>query len=379
MKIVINKSELWEAVKMLSRVINKKSPIPVLANLLCDVKDNTLTMTASDSEAVMTKTVSLDLMEGDGKFMVNAAELTAALNTLEPQSLTIIADVENGEAAHFRMEHEQGHYYFPLYVNVEEYPTREEEIYPEEITMDGKALKDALKRGAWSAAKDDLRPMLNGAHFKLKDGNLDVVTTDGHTIVLSSIYMMPNVSAIRCGSFTLSSRSVNIIQSVIGGWDVDIHWNKSRVEVVQDTVRMSFTQIEGTYPNYNSVIPTDFKHKAVMSRDALISALKKVTPFTNESTHTVTMDFASGRLLMKGEDTDFARGAEVVIPVDYLKGCVKVHLKGDRVITMLSHHPAGDITIKIVDPSRAIIIEPKEQPSDADILMLIMPTIGVED
>lgn len=379
MKIAINKRDLGMAVKSLSRVINKRNPIPVLSNLLCDVKDNAITITASDGEATMVKVLPLELMEGDGRFMVSAAELSAALDALPAQPLTIIADIENGDASRFRLEHESGHFYFPLELNIDEYPLPMEAIYPEEMTVNGGQIVESLKRCAWAATKDDLRPVLNGACFKLNEGWLDVVATDGHSLVRTSIDVSAGVSVMRCGSFLMPSRVIGIVLGMLGTSDVEVRWNVSSVELIQGTTKLTFVQTEGTYPRYESVIPTSPTRTITTDRNFLAEAIKKVTPFTCESSKMIRMSVDGNAIELTGEDADFGRGSLARVGVAYVGDPIKINFSSVSAVRVLQHMPAiGELDIQMTENSRPIVFVPHEQMEDENVLMLIMPMLGDE-
>ena len=79
MKIIVNRILLGEAANLLARVINPKNVMPILGDVLFDVKDNEVTLTASDTEVTLSTTIRLDTMEGDGQFCVSAKDLSTAL------------------------------------------------------------------------------------------------------------------------------------------------------------------------------------------------------------------------------------------------------------------------------------------------------------
>ena len=112
MQLTVKKSAIESAAKILSKVIVTNNPLPILADILCEVSDNQMKMTASDSEIDITATVELETMEGDGRFCVNADNLIDGLAQLPEQTITIIATTESDNR--FTIRHDSGETFFPI-------------------------------------------------------------------------------------------------------------------------------------------------------------------------------------------------------------------------------------------------------------------------
>lgn len=149
MKLIVDKALFTEATNLLAKVINPKTPLPILGDILFDVKDNRLTMTASDSEITMSTTIGIDTMEGDSRFCVPASDLRAALAELSDKTLTILATTESD--MRFVLQHQGGETYFPI-EDADDYPLPMQEDLSEPVEIDSIYIKEALKRSLWSTA-----------------------------------------------------------------------------------------------------------------------------------------------------------------------------------------------------------------------------------
>ena len=375
MKLIVSKAAIEGAANMLSKVINPKNALPILGDILCDVKDKTLTMTASDSEVILTTSIALDTQEGEGRFCVGAELLRNALSQLAEQPVTILATTESDMV--FRLQHQSGEAFFPL-ESADEYPLPMAEKYNETLeSLKGQWLTDALKRSLWATANDDLRPIMCGVNFALKDGWLDIVASDGHALVKSHYSVIDQVAENRIGSFIMPKKVAKIL-SDITTTDARIEWNDRWGHVRVGLCDVSFRLIEGKYPNYNSVIPDDQPLCAIVPRAFMMNSIRKVIPFTTENngSRMLRMAFEADKLTLTGEDHDFAMGAHDTLTVDYPHSPITIGVSGSTLLTIMAKVTSGqEVCVNMTDPSRAITIEPSEQDDDCEVTMLTMPML----
>lgn len=370
MKLLVKTELLNQAVKNLSRVINNNNPLPILSDFLCEVSDNAMKMTASNGDAMMSVVVPLEEMEGDGRFCVPASQMVAAIDSIPFQAATIIADTENGDSATFRIRHMSGETYFSI-DNADEYPTWQDETRTEDLVIDPIVMRDAVKRTAWSVAKDDLRPVMNCIYFKLVDGKLDIVASDGHSLVKVCTTGEGDYG-LRCGGFLMPGCVVKLIDAL--SCEVNVTWNNQTVQMSDGATIIAFRQVEGKYPNYNSIIPA-CQYDVQVPKSVMLNALKNTLPFANNSSEMVTMTLSKNKMTLRGEDTDFMRGAFVDIDVDYYGEDLTIGLKGSQLMKIIKNIPSEYAIVSMTDSTKPVLVEPEEQPDGSDILMLAMPML----
>ena len=374
MKLIVNKALLGEAANLLARVINPKNALPILGDVLFDVKNNEVTLTASDSEVTMSTTIGLDTMEGEGRFCVSADQLRASLAELTDEKVTIIATTESDNV--FKLQHQSGETYFPI-DNADEYPLPKSETLPEPVSLEGIQVREALKRSLWATATDDLRPIMNGVCFALKDGWLDVVTSDGHVLVKSRINVIKGAKITDEFRMTLPKKAANILSGVLSGDPVKVSWNEHSCRMEFWPYTLDMRLVEGKYPNYNAIIPEDQPLTAIVPRAFALCSLKKVLPFSsdNQGSHLIRLSFTKDRMKMTAEDFDFAKGSHDSFYIDYPHSEIEIGVSGSRLAAILSKLSGGEMQMGMTDASRAITFEPNEQDEDCEVLMLTMPML----
>ena len=133
--------------------------------------------------------------------------------------------------------------------------------------------------------------------------------------------------------------------------------------------------IEGRYPNYNSVIPQNNPNQICIDRVALLSALRRVQPFANDSSNLIRFHIENGVLQLDAEDYDFSKTATEKMSCEYTGQPMSIGFKGSSFIEILSNFDSQEIMIHLADPSRAGLVLPSEQPENQDVLMLMMPML----
>ena len=380
MKLIVSSTALAEAAKNLCRVINAKNALPILGDILCEVneQDRTLQLTASDSEIWATTSLQLQECEGEGRFCVEATRLQEAVGELSEQPVTITATTESDNV--FTLTHETGDAHFPI-DNADEYPAQPELKDIATVWMPWGEVMAALNACQWATANDDLRPIMNGVYFNFTKDFADITASDGHVLM-----RYRQAKDYGCeGSFIMPRKVAKLLPAMMAGEDkedeANILWNDRQGCVESDRLTLTFRLIEGRYPNYQSVIPEDHPYEADVLRGSLLNAVRKVSPFANDSSQLLRCEFERERLTLQGEDYDFSVGASDRIYADCnVTAPVTIGLKASTLASMLTKLPYVQLAVRFSDPSRAVTFEEKpeegrESKQLGSILGLMMPML----
>lgn len=371
MKFTLSSGALNSRLQSLAKVINSKNSLPILDSFLFEVANDSLKITASDSENIMQTTIALDSCEGEGVFAVPNRTILDAVKELSEQPLTFDIDVE---ALTIKILYQNGMYNFTAQ-NADEYPRTA--AVPDGatlLTIDSSTLADNISRSLFATAQDELRPVMNGIYFDLTADCLAIVASDGHKLVRNQNF---NIKSDTPASFILPKKPATLLKNTLSkdGGDVVIKFDDRTAEIHFSETVLTCRLIEGKYPNYNSVIPQNNPNKMVIDRKALISALRRVLPFSSESSQLVRLSLAGGKLELSAEDIDFATSAKEQIVCDYTGNAMSIGFKGGSLQEIINNIDSNEIEMQLADPSRAGIVVPAEQPENENILMLLMPML----
>ena len=384
MKLIVSKTAIEMAVKNICRVINPKNALPILGDVLCEANqaEKTLQLTGSDSETWLQATLMLEECEGEGRFCVSATSLLDALTPLSEQPVTILATTESDNR--FTLEHQSGKAYFPI-DNADEYPTPQPTGADSQlIEMDAKELATAIQTVGWATANDDLRPVMAGVYFDIMQDKTVVTASDGHVLMK---YTTREDGSGPVGSFIMPKKVAKLLPQMLD-WkeydSCDVMFTERQATIEQSNWSLTFRLVEGKYPNYESVIPKDSPFWMRADRSQLQNSVRKVSPFTNESSMMLRCTIKNNGLLIVGEDYDFSMGAEDQVLIESNNPqAVTIGLKSSSLLAVLQKIPGMNVEVDYTDPSRAVTIieaidEEEKSKRKGEVLGLLMPMLVSE-
>lgn len=373
MTFTVSNKILGDALNLLIKVVSSKNVLPILDNFIFLVKNDELTLTAADTENMMTARISLTEASGEGDFAVNARNMMDAVKNIADIPLTFTLDEDNNNV---KVAYQNGMFTLPT-DNTDEFPNIGD-IKADALTFDipENILQENIARTVFATAQDELRPVMNGIFFDLTAESLNIVASDGHQLVRNKVLNIKGEDT-NSSSFILPKKPAHILKNALRKTDstVSVKADDQRVEVVAETFTLNCRLIEGRYPNYNSVIPKSNPNILTADRASLIGALKRITPFANTSSCLVRVHVGPGTLQLEAEDYDFSKTATECMTCDYNGQSMNIGFKGSSFIEILDNIKGTEIQMQLADPSRAALILPAEQPEEQEILMLQMPML----
>ena len=371
MRFTVSSTALSSRLTALSRVINSKNSLPILGDFLFEVVEGRLNLTASDSEVMMKTSLDLTETDGDGRFCVGNHDLLEAVKGISEQPITFDVD-QSGNIA--KISYQNGMFSLPV-ENADEFPQPQQVGEgANTINIATPLLAENINRSLFATAQDELRPVMNGIYFDLTPDYLAVVASDGHKLVRNKVL---NIKSEQPAAFILPKKPATLLKNVLGkqGGDVVIRFDERNAEINFEEGTIICRLIEGRYPNYNSVIPQSNPNQLTVDRLGLLAALRRVQPFSNDSSNLIRFHVENGTLQLDAEDYDFSKTATEKMSCEYNGMPMSIGFKGSSFIEILSNFECEQVNIQLADPSRAGLVLPSEQPEGQDVLMLMMPML----
>lgn len=371
MRFTVSSTALSSRLAALSRVINSKNSLPILGDFLFEISGNNLCLTASDSENVMKTSMEITEPDGDGRFCVGNHDLLEAVKGFSEQPITFDVNYTENIA---KISYQNGMFSLPI-ENADEYPQAQSiNEGANVINISSELLSANINRSIFATAQDELRPVMNGIYFDLTPECLAVVASDGHKLVRNKIF---SIKSDQPAAFILPKKPAALLKNILqkDGGDVIIKFDDRNAEINYGEGVIQCRLIEGRYPNYNSVIPQSNPNQLIIDRLGLLSALRRVQPFANDSSNLIRFHVEGGTLQLDAEDYDFSKTATERIACDYNGHAMNIGFKGSSFIEILSNFECQEVIIQLADPSRAGLVLPSEQPENQDVLMLMMPML----
>jgi DNA polymerase-3 subunit beta len=369
MKFVISSTALSGHLQAISRVINSKNALPILDCFLIELKDGTLSATASDSETTLVTTVEVSESDIDGDFAITAKTLLDALKEIPEQPLTFNVNMETLEIT---VAYQNGKYSL-VGQNADEFPQpvelRENAV---QVEIDAAVLQSGINRTMFAAAEDELRPVMNGIYFDITTEDITMVASDGHKLVRCKTL---SAKGSERAAFILPKKPGIIVRNLLPKEQgtVSIAFDERNAVITMSDYRMVCRLIEGRYPNYNSVIPQNNPYRITVNRGSLLGALRRVSIFSSQASSLIKLSMDDNRIQISAQDIDFSTSAEESLICLYEGNPMSIGFKSTFLIDILNNITADDVIIELADPSRAGVIVPVEQEDNEELLMLLMP------
>ncbi len=369
MKFIVSSSYLLKQLQVLGGVINSSNTLPILDNFLFSLNNNSLTVSASDLETTMSAVLEVD-SDSQGDIAVPARLLLDTLKTFPEQPLTFV--VEDNNTIEISSNHGK---YALAYADGAEFPKAVTLSDPSATTLMGDILATAVSKTIFAAGNDDLRPVMSGVFFQFSPDHLTFVSTDAHKLVK---YQRTDVSASQVAEFIMPKKPLNLLKGILAGSesDVVIEYNDSNAKFTFDNYELVCRLIDGKYPNYEAVIPKENPNRLTIDRGQFLSSAKRVSIFSNKTTHQIRLKIAGAELNISAEDIDYSNKAEERLTCDYQGDDLQIGFNSRFLTEMLSHLSSDEVSLEMSLPNRAGILTPVDGLDEGEnITMLVMPVM----
>ncbi|MDB2350544.1 DNA polymerase III subunit beta [Flavobacteriaceae bacterium] len=369
MKFIVSSVALLKKLQIVGGVINSSNTIPVLDHFLFELENSSLTITASDLETTMSTTIDVD-SESKGKLAIPSKLLLDTLKTFPEQPLTFVI-LENNI-----IEINSNHGKYALaYSDGEQFPKTIQLDNPSSTKLSSDVLLKAINNTLFAAGNDDLRPVMSGVFFQLSNNNLTFVATDAHKLVK---YTRSDFSASETAEFIMPKKPLNLLKTILGDkeYEVAVEYNNSNAKFILPETLIICRLIDGNYPNYEAVIPKENPNVLTIDRIQFLNSVKRVSIFSNKTTHQIRLRAAGAELNISAEDLDFSNKAEERLTCDYQGDDIQIGFNSRFLLEMLNNLESSEIRLEMSLPNRAGILKPTSGNADGEsITMLVMPVM----
>lgn len=374
MNFKVSSSALYNRLTAASKVLASKNSMPILDCFLLQVSNGMITITASDSEKYFITTVPTIEQNGDATFCIPAKTIIDPIKELAEQPIDIDFNADTMEV---KGHHNNGTFSV-MAQDAAPYPAPKQVSDDASVlTMTSETLLNGINRCLFATANDEIRLVMNGIYVDIKPDSIVFAGTDGRKLVRNTVRTVQ--SGMTTG-FILPKKVAAILRTLLNKDEetINIRFDADKATISNADMVMHFRLIEGRYPNYNAVIPTNNPYVATIDRASLASALKRVSVFCNQSSSLVKLELTPGTLRLTGQDMDYSTSAEEFIMCEYSNSPISIGFSCQFLLEIVNIMEGESVTLELADPSRPGIIKPVDENADDEVLMLLMP-MRVED
>ncbi|HNW98205.1 MAG TPA: DNA polymerase III subunit beta [Bacteroidales bacterium] len=372
MKFIVSSTLLLKQLQAISGVISTTNTLPILDNFLFELDKEGLIISASDLETTMTAKVAVTKAERPGSVAIPAKILLDTLKTFSDIPITFTIDIKSTYG--IEISAGEGKYKLSGH-NAEEFPKTPTLSNSSSLQLPSFVLSTAINKTLFAAGNDELRPVMSGIFCEIAGNSVTFVATDAHKLVR---YTRKDTKSEETASFILPKKPLNQLKNLLSHEDsnVKIEYNNTNAFFEYGNFSLICRLIDGKYPNYSAVIPTENPNKLTIERIPFLNSIKRVSIFSNQSTHQVRFRISGKELTLSAEDLDFANEAKERLSCQYDGEDMEIGFNSKFVVEMLNNIDTDEICLEMSAPNRAGLLLPVDKENkNEDLLMLVMPVM----
>ncbi len=372
MKFVVSSSALLSFLSTTAKVISSKNSLPILDYFLLEARGDELRVTASDLETTLTGVIKPEKIEKEGIIAAPVKLLLDSLKEFSEQPLTFEADENKWE---IKMSWKSGSITLPGTSGLS-YPAAPALADDrQELEFDPETLLTGISKTLFATADDELRPVMNGIFIDIAPANYTFVATDAHKLVK---YTVDAEGEHTAASFILPKKPANLLRSILvkEGDRVKVGFDAKNVMFTLRNSTLICRLIEGNYPNYNAVIPTNNPNKVIADRMEFLNAIKRVAVCSNQATNLIKLDISNNVIKLTAQDLDYSYSAHESLPCSYEGDHISIGFKSTFLVEILANIETPNVSVELADSTRSGVFKPLyDDRQSSSTLIILMPML----
>lgn len=351
----IKNSEILRYVNSSSNIVERKQTLPILANLLFIIENNTLTIKGFDQEIQIVCQLKIK-SEQQTRFTVPARKLNDILRNLAENS-DVSFSLIDGKVI-LKCSNSQ---FTLLTIGANEFPQLldEENQDTHTIKLEKLKIKNILQHVIFSMASQDIRFYLNGLLLKVEENNIFFVSTDGHRL---SFYNVVDNENKQTFSVIIPRKAILEIYKNLDISEtkfIEIKYSKKFISFTNANIEIKSKIIEGNFPDFTKVIPQENPIKIEIEREKLLKTLQRVSVLSNDKIRGIRLTFNDNKLIVLCSNQD-RELAEETIDIKYAFESLEIGFNVNYLIDALSNINDEKIIISLRDQNSSMLIEKKD-------------------
>jgi DNA polymerase-3 subunit beta len=368
MKLTLDRAALLKALDPAARIIERRNTIPILANVRLAARDNVLTLTATDLDIELRSLCPAEIA-APGALTVQAARLQDIVRKL-PEGCQVALEAVSDNAMMLR----SGRSRFQLNTLPEsDFPHITAGEMPHSFTLQAKTLAGLIAATQFAISTEETRYYLNGIFLHETTGEegprLTAVATDGHR--LARFHTLAPEGCAGMPGVIIPRKAVAEIARLIDKAKDDVAVSLSATKIRIEVEGFTFTSklIDGTFPDYQRVIPNGNDKLATLDAKDLAGAAERVATISGERGRAVKLSFAEGKVVLAVTNPDAGEAREE-LDCDYAGPDIEIGFNARYLGDILAVLGGDTVLMKLADPGSPTILQTRE---GAELLTVLMP------
>lgn len=363
MKFQIEKDNLLNPLQQIIGAVEKRQTMPALSNVLLRATENSLTLTATDLEIELVSQIAM-IVDQPGEITVPARKLLDICKALPSEAIINFTVTDNKALV------QSGRSRFSLAtLPATDFPALDaiSSVYEFDITQ--KTLRDIIDKTAFAMAQQDVRYYLNGLMLEVSTNYLRAVATDGHRLAYCEKETNADIADIK--QVILPRKGVLELVRLLADSDdkVKIILGSNHLQVEFNESRLTSKLIDGRFPDYNRVIPTDGENVISADRDQLRQALIRASILSNEKYRGIRLVLEKNLVKLQAQNPD-QEEADVELEVVYNGDDIEIGFNVNYMLDVLNVTNSDMVQAALRDSNSSFLLT---FPDQTDCKYVIMP------
>jgi DNA polymerase-3 subunit beta len=362
--------------------VSSKPSLPVLANILLEADEKTLSLSATDLDLSIRTQVPA-IVEEKGRTTVSARKLAEITREWPEAELSIevqderlklsgrLGDAESSEGA-----------YSLSGIEAEEFPSMPTALDGVSLSLgedeaETHVLVGMINKTAFAVSGDDTRPVFNGVLWRIDAQGMEMVATDGSRLACYrlAIDLQDQVQADQETAVIVPPQALIQIVKLLGSHKGPVKVTLGETQILFDIghTHLLSRLIEGPYVNYAQVIPQNNQKELRIASEDLLPAVRRVSILSSSYTRQVRFKLNSGQVELSAASPEIGGEAREVVPAQYASEEIEVGYNAQYLMEILRRMDASEVCFELNDHVTAALLRPMEQKEGEDYFCLLMP------
>ncbi len=365
MNLTIAKDQLISGLQAVQNIVGSRTTLPILSNVLLKAEGNRLELTATDLDVSVSCSVEAQVKK-PGSTTIPVKKFFGIARELGSQDLELSTDEK-----HVTSLSAGASFYKIRGLAAEEFPPIPKIKDDRMVSLPQEKIRSMMKKTSFATSSDESRYVLNGIFVSMKDNKLTMVATDGRRLALVDEEV--DIPEAALGDYIIPSKAINELNRLLtdaGNVELRLGDNQASMNLLPEKgpkVCITTKLIEGNYPNYRQVIPSEVKERVALGREELLHALKRAEIMTSDKANSVKMSFTTNNLSITANSPDVGEARES-IAINYKGPDITVAFNPGYMIEPLNALTDDEIYFELIDE-----LSPGVMKINGPFLYVVMP------
>ncbi|MDX9893628.1 MAG: DNA polymerase III subunit beta [Patescibacteria group bacterium] len=378
MKISCTQENLNQGLFVVSHIASKNTALPILNNVLIQAKENSIKFSATNLE-IGVSCVIRGKIEQNGEFTVQSRLLADYVSLLpkEKVDLEVLKNQEQNEVLKVACKNNstkvkgQSATDFPLIPQIEK---------TKSFTVGSKSLRQAISQVVFAVSVSETRPEINGVLFNFNDNMLIMAATDSYRLAEKKIKLKKSSTIDQ--KVIVPTRTLQEILRILGSFkdpaaiseveEVEIYLSENQIMFSFGSIELISRLIEGQYPDYQQIIPSQSNTKTVVGVSEIINATKTTSLFARSGIYDVSLEFLSDQKQTVISSANSQLGENVSkLSSDISGDSNNIVVNYRYLLDGLQNIETAEVEVGVIDSSSPCVLKPVAK--EVDYLYIIMP------